>query len=89
MYLLRFCTDTSARCVDNGWDLDNPEQLAAWRAQEPVNCHSHLLSMLLGNSEAIPVSRGRLVLGQWQSVMLVDMDGPRDRTVGVQINGYR
>lgn len=44
--------------------------------------------MLLGSSETIPVADGRLVLGQWQSVMLVDLDGPRERTVGVQVLGF-
>ena len=59
----------------------------AWREQEPENCHSHLLSMLLGNSETIPVVDGKLMLGTWQSVMLVELDGPRTRTVGVQVAG--
>lgn len=35
-------------------------------AQEPQNAHSHLLSMVLGNSETVPVSGGKLKLGQWQ-----------------------
>ena len=42
---------------------------------------SHLGSMLLGSSESIPVVDGALVLGQWQSVMMVDLDG-RDRSWG-------
>jgi len=59
----------------------------AWRAQEPENAHSHLLSMLLGNSETVPVVNGELMIGTWQSVMLVELDGPRRRTVGVQAVG--
>ncbi len=35
-------------------------------AQEPQNAHSHLLSMVLGNSETVPVTGGKLALGQWQ-----------------------
>jgi thiamine phosphate synthase YjbQ (UPF0047 family) len=77
------------RCLDNGWDISKPEILQAWRDQEPINAHSHLLSMLLGSSESIPVVNGGMVLGQWQSVLLVDLDGPRDRTVGVQLLGYQ
>lgn len=38
-------------------------------------------------AETIPVAGGRLVLGQWQSVLLVDADGPRPRRVGVQLVG--
>ena len=64
---------------------DWPGGWEAWAAQEPENAHSHLLSMVLGNSETIPVSKGQLMLGQWQSVLLVELDGPRCRTVGVQV----
>ena len=84
--------DERQRCIDNGWEIanmDGPKGLAAWRAQEPINAHSHLLSMILGSSESIPVHRGKVVLGQWQSVMLVDLDGPRDRTVGLQVTGFK
>jgi thiamine phosphate synthase YjbQ (UPF0047 family) len=81
--------DEAQRCRDNGWDIDDGRVLRAWREQEPINAHSHLIAMVLGASEAIPVLNGRLVLGQWQSVLLVDLDGPRDRTVGVHLMGYR
>lgn len=81
--------EEAQRCRDNGWDIDDPEQLQAWRDQEPINAHSHLLSMLLGSSESIPVVDGEMVIGQWQSILLVDLDGPRERTVGVQFLGYQ
>ena len=45
--------------------------------------------MLVGNSESIPVVDGELMLGTWQSVMLVELDGPRTRTVGVQVAGVK
>ena len=80
--------DERARCLENGWDVDDPVVLQAWRDQEPINAHSHLAAMLLGSSETIPVVAGALVLGQWQSVMLVDLDGPRDRKVGLQLIGF-
>lgn len=66
---------------------DWPGGWEAWAAQEPENAHSHLLSMLLGNSETVPVSKGQLCIGTWQSVMLVELDGPRKRTVGIQVVG--
>jgi thiamine phosphate synthase YjbQ (UPF0047 family) len=81
--------EEAQRCRDNGWKIDDPDELRKWRAQEPINAHSHLLSMLVGSSESIPVDDGNMVIGQWQSVLLVDLDGPRDRTVGVQLLGYR
>lgn len=82
-------TEEEERCRENGWDIDDPEILQKWRDQEPINAHSHLLSMLLGSSESIPVVDGKMVIGQWQSVLLVDLDGPRDRTVGIQFLGYQ
>jgi thiamine phosphate synthase YjbQ (UPF0047 family) len=56
--------EEAERCRENGWDIDDPEQLEAWRAQEPINAHSHLVSMLLGSSESIPVVDGEMVIGQ-------------------------
>ena len=80
--------DEKQRCLENGWNVDDEEELQRWRDQEPINAHSHLGSMLLGSSESIPVVDGALVLGQWQSVMMVDLDGPRDRSVGIQCLGF-
>jgi secondary thiamine-phosphate synthase enzyme len=42
-----------------------------------------MASSILGTSLTIPVSAGKLVLGTWQSVMLVELDGPREREVHV------
>lgn len=81
--------EEAQRCRDNGWEIDELDTLQAWRDQEPINAHSHLLSMLLGSSESIPVVDGKMVIGQWQSILLVDLDGPRDRTVGIQFLGYK
>ena len=54
---------------------------------EPENAHSHLAAMLLGSSEVIALAGGELVLGQYQSVMLYELDGPRQRKVSVQVFG--
>lgn len=54
---------------------------------EPENAHSHLAAMLLGSSEVIALAAGELVLGQYQSVMLYELDGPRHRKVNVQVYG--
>ena len=67
--------------------LHNDIHLRDCPPEEPENAHSHLAAMLLGSSEVIPVSEGRLVLGQYQSVMLVELDGSRERNVAVQICG--
>lgn len=52
------------------------------------NGHAHVRSSLLGASLVIPLSGGRLVLGTWQQVVLVDFDNrPRSRQIVVQIMG--
>jgi secondary thiamine-phosphate synthase enzyme len=49
------------------------------------NAHSHLRAILLGMSEVIPVEDGHLVLGTWQSIFFVELDGPRNRSVNIKI----
>ncbi len=49
------------------------------------NAAAHIKATILGPSEAVPVRGGRLRLGTWQSLMLVELDGPRDRTVIVEV----
>ncbi|NTW51951.1 MAG: YjbQ family protein [Chlorobiaceae bacterium] len=52
------------------------------------NAHSHLLGLFMNSTETIPVSDGELLLGEWQSIFLVELDGPRSlRQVLVQIQG--
>ncbi|MCX7844236.1 MAG: secondary thiamine-phosphate synthase enzyme YjbQ [Candidatus Bipolaricaulota bacterium] len=55
---------------------------------ESPNAHAHCQHLLLGASEAIPVEGGRLVLGRWQRVFLVELDRPREREVVVQVFGH-
>jgi secondary thiamine-phosphate synthase enzyme len=47
------------------------------------NADAHLRAMLLGESVSVPVADGDLALGTWQSLLFVDCDGPRTRTVTV------
>lgn len=49
------------------------------------NASAHLRSALLGQSVTIPVSRGDLDLGTWQSVLFFEGDGPRSRTLEVTV----
>ena len=50
------------------------------------NAHAHLRASLVGPSETVPLVAGRLVLGTWQQVVLIDFDDrPRRREVHVQV----
>jgi len=51
-----------------------------------TNAHAHLRAAIIGPSESIPVVEGRLWLGTWQQVVLIDFDDrPRERTVSVHV----
>lgn len=67
--------------------LHNDIHLRDCAPDEPENAHSHLITMLLGASESIPVTEAKLDLGQYQSVMLIELDGPRTRQVNIQVIG--
>jgi secondary thiamine-phosphate synthase enzyme len=43
------------------------------------NAHAHLLGLFTNSTETIPVSEGRLMLGEWQSIFFIELDGPRPR----------
>lgn len=45
------------------------------------NAQAHILSSLLSCSITIPIRENKLALGRWQSIMLVELDGPRERKV--------
>jgi secondary thiamine-phosphate synthase enzyme len=69
-------------------------RLDYWRHNDPKlsecdrkNADSHLRAMVLGHTISLPVRNGSLALGNWQSVILAELDGPRDRAVQVQVLG--
>jgi secondary thiamine-phosphate synthase enzyme len=49
------------------------------------NGAAHLKAAILGPSEAVPVTDGRLLLGTWQGIALVECDGPRERELVVDV----
>ncbi len=53
---------------------------------EPKNAHSHMQALLLGNDVNLPFVDGRLRLGEYQDVILVELDGPRKRSVSISIH---
>lgn len=59
-------------------------------AGEPLNGHAHIKAMLLGTaSETVPVVDGRLLLGTWQRILLIELDRPRARRLHLQVQGWR
>jgi secondary thiamine-phosphate synthase enzyme len=73
-------------CVDTLDALDKLIPAGIWRHDRvDGNAASHIQAAILGPSETLPVREGRLVLGTWQAVMLVELDGPRERRVVVTL----
>lgn len=67
---------------------------AEWLHNDPnhsdcdrMNADSHLRAMLLGHSLTLQVSGGEVVLGQWQRILMAELDGPRSRTLRLAVMG--
>lgn len=74
--------------LDPGTDQDFLDFLASlvpqidWRhPHDPAHAPDHLLASLVGSNLAVPYSHGQLRLGSWQRLVLVEFDGPRDRSI--------
>lgn len=85
---------TCAISVNENADPDVPADLTkALRALVPnVNFHhgegnsdAHFLSTLIGTSLTWPYREGKLVLGTWQGIYFIELDGPRTRKVSVYV----
>jgi secondary thiamine-phosphate synthase enzyme len=83
------CALTTAD-LDPGTDLDFLDALRhllphiAYRhPHDPSHTPDHILSSIIGSSLAVPVRNRRLLLGTWQRIVLVELDGPRQRTVHI------
>src|SRR4051812_4627605 len=78
--------------LDPGTDLDMLDAFEALipklryrHPHDPNHVPDHILSALIGTSVTQPVEKGRLVLGTWQRIVLVELDGPRSRNVVVTL----
>lgn len=83
---------TAAVTVGEAWDPDVTgdleRALAAWVPEVRFdhgegNSAAHFLSEAIGISCMVPCDKGRPVLGRWQGIFLIELDGPRERTVRV------
>ena len=77
----RFLEQMVAR--DAEWMHNNPDHSDCDR----MNADSHLRALLLGHNLTLQVSGGEVVLGQWQRILMAELDGPRARSLRIQIFG--
>jgi secondary thiamine-phosphate synthase enzyme len=87
---------TAAVTVGETWDddvtTDVERALAKWVPDVRFdhgegNSPAHFLSEAIGVSCVVPLEGGRPLLGRWQGIVLIELDGPRERTVRVQALG--
>ncbi len=87
---------TAAVTVGEAWDPDVTgdleRALAAWVPDVRFdhgegNSAAHFLSEAIGVSCLVPCDNGRPVLGRWQGIFLIELDGPRERTIRVTALG--
>jgi secondary thiamine-phosphate synthase enzyme len=78
--------------LDPGTDLDMLDafegmipKLSYRHPHNPAHVPDHILSALIGTSVALPFQDSRLLLGTWQRVVLIELDGPRERELAMTI----
>ncbi len=72
---------------DAGYEHDDFARRYEIAVDEPVNGHAHCRQLLLTGSATLLVEDGTLVLGRWQSIFAVELDGPRHRQLAMQLDG--
>ena len=78
--------------LDPGTDLDMLDAFEAMvpklryrHPHNPAHVADHILSALIGTSITLPFEKKKLLLGTWQRVVLVELDGPRERELALSI----
>ena len=78
--------------LDPGTDLDMLDAFEAMipklryrHPHNPQHVPDHILSALIGTSIALPFGKRKLLLGTWQRVVLIELDGPREREIVVSL----
>src|SRR5579864_392877 len=79
--------------LDPGTDLDMLDAFEAMvpklryrHPHNPAHVPDHILSALIGTSVSLPVESGKVLLGTWQRVVLVELDGPRERELVLSVS---
>jgi secondary thiamine-phosphate synthase enzyme len=79
--------------LDPGTDLDMLDAFEAMvpklryrHPHNPAHVPDHILSALIGTSITLPFEKKKLLLGTWQRVVLIELDGPRERELAVSIS---
>lgn len=79
--------------LDPGTDLDMLDAFEAVipklryrHPHNPAHVPDHILSTWIGTSLSLPFERNKLILGTWQRVVLIELDGPRERELALSVS---
>ena len=92
LFILHTTAAITTADLDPGTDLDMLDAFEAMipklryrHPHNPAHVPDHILSALIGTSVSVPFERGKVLLGTWQRIVLIELDGPREREVVVTI----
>ena len=92
VFVLHTTAAVTTADLDPGTDLDLLDAFEAMvpklryrHPHNPAHVGDHILSALIGTSVSLPVENGRLLLGTWQRVILLEFDGPRERELALSV----
>jgi secondary thiamine-phosphate synthase enzyme len=86
LFILHTTAALTTADLDPGTDLDMLDAFEAMipklryrHPHNPAHVPDHILSSLIGPSVALPFEPGKILLGTWQRIVLIELDGPRER----------
>ncbi|HSY64077.1 MAG TPA: secondary thiamine-phosphate synthase enzyme YjbQ [Terriglobales bacterium] len=92
LFILHTTAALTTADLDPGTDLDMLDAFEAMipklhyrHPHNPGHVPDHILSSLIGTSVALPFERGKILLGTWQRIVLIELDGPRERELVVTV----
>lgn len=92
VFVLHTTASITTADLDPGTDLDMLDMLQALvpdipfrHPHNPRHVPDHIFSSLIGPSLTIPIKDAELVLGTWQRIVLVELDGPRERSLVITV----
>jgi secondary thiamine-phosphate synthase enzyme len=92
LFILHTTAALTTADLDPGTDLDMLDAFEAMipklryrHPHNPAHVPDHILSSLIGPAVALPFEHGKILLGTWQRIVLIELDGPREREVVVTV----
>lgn len=93
LFILHTTAALTTADLDPGTDLDMLDAFEAMipklryrHPHNPAHVSDHILSALIGTSLALPFDKNKLLLGTWQRVVLIELDGPRERELALSVS---